>query len=300
MSNYAYYPGCSLTSTAVEFDMATRLVAKEFGIGLEEVEDWNCCGASPAPHHLGGLLGVLLPARVLHYASRYRDAVVAPCAGCYNRLRFAQGELSRSESLRKRAEKVFQEPVRYEAEIYDILDFFNREIDNEEMETRAQGRLNGVKFATYYGCLLTRPPEVIERDDRKNPGSMEVLLRATGAEVPYFPLKTECCGSYLGLGAKEIVLRASHRILELATADGYDAIVTACPLCQQNLDLRQAQINKKYGTSFNMPVLYFPQVIGLGLGLSEDVLGLDANIITPPTADWLSQDAPPLEEVQAP
>lgn len=280
--------------------MSTRAVARDFGIRLEEVEDWNCCGASPAPHHLGGLLGVLLPARVLHNAARYHDAVVAPCAGCYNRLRYSRGMLRRDESLRDRMETVLGMPPRYDIEVFDVIDFFNREIDYEAMALRSHGRLCGVRFATYYGCLLTRPPEVIPREDRKDPISMEMLLRATGAEVPFFPLKTECCGSYLGLGAKEIVLSASRRILDLAAADGYDAIITACPLCQQNLDLRQAQINRKFGTSFNIPVLYFPQAIGLGIGLTADELGLDANVVTPPVATWLNADAAPLEEVEAP
>lgn len=300
MNKYAYYPGCSLTSTAVEFDMSTRAVAQEFGIMLEEVEDWNCCGASPAPHHLGGLLGVLLPARVLHNAARYHEAVVAPCAGCFNKLKYARAMLRRDEPLRERMERVLGEPPRYDIEVLDVLDFFNHAIDYEEMAMRSHGRLCGVKFATYYGCMLTRPPEVIPREDSKDPVSMEMLMRATGAEVPFFPLKTECCGSYLGLGAKDIVMSASRRILDLATADGYDAIVTACPLCQQNLDLRQAQINRKYGTSFRMPVLYFTQVIGLGLGLPPEALGLDANIVTPPVEDWLTHDAPPLAEVELP
>ncbi|RJQ46641.1 MAG: heterodisulfide reductase subunit B, partial [Gaiellales bacterium] len=255
---------------------------------------------SPAPHHLGGLLGVLLPARVLHNAARYHDAVVAPCAGCYNRLRYSRGMLRRDKSLRDRMETVLGQPPRHDIEVFDVLDFFNREIDYEEMALRSHGRLCGVKFATYYGCMLTRPPEVIPRPDSKDPVSMEMLLRATGAEVPFFPLKTECCGSYLGLGAKEIVMSASRRILELAAADGYDAIVTACPLCQQNLDLRQAQINRKFGTSFRMPVLYFSQVIGLGIGLSAGELGLDANIVAPPVDDWLTHDAEPLKEVEVP
>ena len=300
MSKYAYYPGCSLTSTAVEFDISTRAVVKEFGIELEEVEDWNCCGASPAPHHLGGLLGVLLPARVLHNAAQRHDAVVAPCAGCYNRLKYSRGMLRRDESLRERMKQVLGTPPRYDIEVFDIIDFFNREIDFEDMAMRSNGRLCGARFATYYGCLLTRPPEVIRREDQKDPVSMELLLRATGAEVPFFPLKTECCGSYMGVGAKEIVLNASRRILDLATADDYDAIITACPLCQQNLDLRQQQINRKFGTNFNMPVLYFTQAIGLGLGLPVDALGIDANIITPPVDSWVDLDVAPLKEVEVP
>lgn len=280
MTTYSYFPGCSLTSTAMEFDISFRRVAEAFGIGLEVLEDWNCCGASPAPHHWGGTLGVFLPARNLHIAGQAdHPAMVAPCAGCYTRHKFAQFELSQDNELRRKVENALHEPLSYETEVLNIVQLFNRDIAPERLAERVQGRLTGVRLGTYYGCVLTRPADILGFDDPRNPVSMEPLLEATGAEVPFFPFKAECCGSYMGLTKKEIVLRASRRIIEVALECGIDALVTACPLCHQNLDLRQGQINSFYGTSFQLPVLYFSQAIGLGLGLSATELGIDSHAV---------------------
>ncbi|MFA5810686.1 MAG: heterodisulfide reductase-related iron-sulfur binding cluster, partial [Thermoleophilia bacterium] len=146
---YSYFPGCSLTSSACEYDVSFRLVAEELEIRLDEIEDWNCCGASPAPHHWGGNLGVLLPARNLHHAMR--DALVAPCVGCYNRLKNSQYELANSEAIRVQAEHVFGEPVRYETEVLNLVEFFTRVTTPEKLAERVQGRLAGLNLATYYG-----------------------------------------------------------------------------------------------------------------------------------------------------
>lgn len=280
MTTYSYFPGCSLTSTAMEYDTSFRLVAEAFDIGLEVLEDWNCCGASPAPHHWGGTLGIFLPARNLHIAGKAdHAAMVAPCAGCYTHHKFAQHELCSDLELRRKVEKALREPVCCETEVLNILQLFNKEIAPESLAERAQGRLAGVRLGTYYGCVLTRPADILGFDDPRNPVSMEPLLQATGAETPFFPFKTECCGSYMGLTKKEIVLRASRRIIEVALECGIDALVTACPLCHQNLDLRQGQINKAYGTSFELPVLYFSQAIGLGLGLPPAELGIESHAV---------------------
>ena len=286
MSAYAYFPGCSLTSTAIEYDTSFRLVSETFGIGLDEIEDWNCCGASPAPHHWGGTLGVFLPARNLHLAGTSHAAMVAPCAGCFTRHKYARHELAQNEEFRLKVENALGEPVHYQTEVLNIVQLFNREIDAAALEEMTQGRLAGVRLGTYYGCVLTRPAAIIGFDNPKDPVSMEPLLKATGADIPYFPFKTDCCGSYMGLTKKEIVLRAGRRIIEAALESGIDALVTACPLCHQNLDLRQSQINRAYGTSFALPVLYFSQAIGLGLGLSPGDLGINAHAVKPDFERW--------------
>ncbi len=284
--SYSYYPGCSLKSSSMEFDISFQAVAAALGIGLDEIHDWNCCGASPAPHHRVESLGVLLSARNLHIAGATHDAVVAPCAGCYNRLKTAQFKLAGDEELREQTGEVLGAEVRYEAEVLNIVQMLNREISPEALAEKAQGRLEGVKLAPYYGCLLTRPADILKFDNPRDPRSMEPLLGATGAETPFFAFKTECCGSYMGLPRKEIVLTASRRIIEVAVSSGFDALVTACPLCHQNLDLRQPQINKAFGTELRLPVLYFSQAIGLGLGIPPEELGIDALAVAPDLDRW--------------
>lgn len=279
MSVYSYFPGCSLTSTAIEYDTSFRLVAEAFNIGLEELQDWNCCGASPAPHHWGGNLGVFLPARNLHIAGASHTAMVAPCAGCYTRHKYAQYELKHNQELRAQLEETLDEPGRFDTRVLNIVELFNEEIDPSELAARSAGSLTGLRLGAYYGCVLTRPAHVLNFDDPRDPVSMELLLKAAGAELPFFPFKSDCCGSYMGLTNPDIVLGASRRILEAAGECGMDALVTACPLCHQNLDLRQKQINKRYGTALRMPVLYFSQALGLALGFSAAQLGIDAHAV---------------------
>lgn len=278
-ATYSYFPGCSLTSTAIEYDLSFRLVAEAFGIGLEVLEDWNCCGASPAPHHWGGNLGVFLPARNLHIAGAGHGAMVAPCAGCYTRHKYAQYELSRNQGLRHKVEETLDEPGRFGTRVLNIVELFNEEVNTAEMASRARSRMAGIRLGGYYGCVLTRPAHILDFDDPRDPVSMEPLLRAAGAEFPFFPFKSDCCGSYMGLTNKEIVLSASRRILEVAVECGIEALVTACPLCHQNLDLRQGQINKRYGLELELPVLYFSQAIGLALGYPPERLGIDAHAV---------------------
>ena len=279
-SSYSYFPGCSLASSAIEYDLSFRLVTDAFGIAFDELEDWTCCGASPAPHHWGGELGILLPSRNLHMAARDHSSIVAPCAGCFNRLKYAQHELERNQQLRDRVSDVLREPVRYEVEVLNLVDMLNREISPEALAEKAQGRLEGIRLAPYYGCVLTRPAEIVQFDNPDDPVLMEPLLKAAGAAIPYFPFKSECCGSYMGLARKEIVFRASRQIIETAIEAGADALVTVCPLCHQNLDLRQRQINYAWGTDFELPVLYFSQAIGLALGASPGELGIDSHAVS--------------------
>ncbi|GBE57972.1 succinate dehydrogenase/fumarate reductase iron-sulfur subunit [bacterium BMS3Abin01] len=284
---YSYYPGCSLTSSATEYDISFRKVVEALGIQLDELEDWNCCGASPAPHHKAETLGVLLPGRNLHIAGASHDAIVAPCAGCYNRLKYAQYKLAGDQDIREQTSEVFQAEVRYQTEVLNIVQMLNREITPEALRERSQGRLANIRIGAYYGCLLTRPADILGFDSPRDPRKMRPLMEATGAEVPHFPFKTECCGSYMGLARKDILLKASHRIIEVAVSTGLDALVTACPLCHQNLDLRQEQINKAMGTSLRMPVLYFSQLIGLAMGISPEELELDALVVQPDMDRWL-------------
>ncbi len=137
-----------------------------------------------------------------------------------------------------------------------------------------------MKAAAYYGCLLVRPPEAVAFDDPDNPQSMDALLEALGAEAVDWPYKTECCGASLSLTRTDIVLKLCRDIYQMAADSGAECLVVACPLCQSNLDMRQAQVNKKYNTDFDLPVLYFTQLLGLALGLDREDLGLSKGIVS--------------------
>jgi heterodisulfide reductase subunit B len=151
----------------------------------------------------------------------------------------------------------------------------------QNLAAKVNKKLEGLKVACYYGCLLVRPPEVTKLDDLEEPHLMDDLMKTIGVEPVKWPYKTECCGASFSLTKTDIVLKLSGDILQMAYDEGAQAIVVACPLCQSNLDLRQPMINKKFNKNFNMPILYFTQLLGLSLGVAPEKLGLDKHIINP-------------------
>ncbi|SDC41617.1 MULTISPECIES: CoB--CoM heterodisulfide reductase iron-sulfur subunit B family protein [unclassified Candidatus Frackibacter] len=275
---YAYFPGCSLHSMAEEYNMATELVMEDLNVELREIPDWNCCGSTPA-HTTSHLLPVALPARNLAIIEKEGLDVVAPCAACYNRFKAANKELNEDDDLKETVNEIIEMDYQANVEVLNLIEVFQNDDVMEILEEKVNVELKNIKPAVYYGCLLTRPPEVTEFDDAENPQSMDQIMEAIGAEPVEWTHKVECCGGSLVMARSEVVLKLSRDILKAAKQAGANCIVTACPLCHANLDMRQEQINKKFGDDFNMPIFYFTQLIGAALGHSKKNLGLKRHFI---------------------
>lgn len=278
---YAYFPGCSLHSTAKEYDMSTREVATALGIELIEIPDWICCGATPA-HITMHLLSLALPVKnLLKAKSMDSFEVVTCCAACFSRLKIANHFMRDDPDHRKKVEDIVGEPYKGEVKVRHLLDVLVNVFGLKNLSERVTNRLSGLKVACYYGCLLTRPPEITQLDDLEDPQLMDDLMKTLGVESVRWPYKTECCGASFSLTKTEIVLKLSGDILQMAHDEGAQMIVVACPLCQSNLDLRQEAVNKRFKKNFNMPILYFTQLVGLSLGVEPKKLGLDKHIVSP-------------------
>ncbi|MBU3911172.1 MAG: CoB--CoM heterodisulfide reductase iron-sulfur subunit B family protein [Candidatus Omnitrophica bacterium] len=278
---YAYFPGCSLHSTAKEYDLSTKEVAKALGIELIEIPDWICCGATPA-HITMHLLSLALPVKNLLKAKGMDSyEVVTCCAACFSRLKIANHFMREDIEHRKNVEEIVGEPYKGEVRVRHFLDVLVNVFGLKNIAERINNRLSGLKVACYYGCLLTRPPEITQLDDLEDPHLMDDLMKTLDAEPVKWPYKTECCGASFSLTKTDIVLKLSGDILQMAHDEGAQAIVVACPLCQSNLDLRQGAIEKKYKKNFNMPIFYFTQLVGLALGIEPKKLGLDKHIVNP-------------------
>lgn len=274
MKRIAYYPGCSLEGLAGEYDLSTRAVCEALGIELLEIPDWSCCGSTPA-HSRDPLLSAALAGRNLAIAARRGcDVVMTPCPEC---LKSLKGALEIYKDLGKRS--AFLEVLGMDfdgrIEAVSVLQLFYEEVGMEALRQRILRPLTGHVIVPYYGCLLTRPAAAAQFDDPENPISMDRLIEATGATVPDFPFKTECCGATFGVTRNEIVGKLSGRILDMALRLGAEAVAVACPLCQQNLDLRQAQVDRYWKRTFHLPVVYITQVLGLALGIDSKALGID-------------------------
>jgi heterodisulfide reductase subunit B2 len=276
--SYVFYPGCSLHGTAWDFNASTRAVAQALSIKLPEVPDWICCGSTPA-HQTDPLLALALPAKNL-LAARGRTVAVC-CAACYSRLKTANHEISRSPAMREQVADVLGSDYDGRTEVRHFLEILVRDVGVRKVAAAVTRPLQGLRVACYYGCLLSRPPEVTGFDDPENPTLMDQLLGAAGAAVVDFPHKTECCGAGYGITEVGLVKQLSREILAMAQAAGANCIATACPLCQLNLDLRQGAIERDSGDRYGLPVFFFTQLVGLAFGLSRQTLGLRSLVTSP-------------------
>lgn len=269
----AYYPGCSLHSTASEYDISTRAVFEELGIQLVEPRGWTCCGSTPA-HATDHLLATRMALRNLALMERsgHSEAVVA-CAGCYARFKATLWDLRREKGLKERLDEEMGYQFQDKVEVRNVLEVLRARLP--QIEERVKRPLKGLKVACYYGCVLTRPPEVTGVQEPENPQMMEELLGAVGASPLDWSYKTECCGATLGLTKTELALELSAKVLKDAKAAGAEVVALACPLCHANLDARQRQM----GLGFQMPILYITQLVGLGLGIGK--LGLEKHLVDP-------------------
>ncbi|MHC4245112.1 MAG: CoB--CoM heterodisulfide reductase iron-sulfur subunit B family protein [Planctomycetota bacterium] len=270
----AYYPGCSLHSTAIEYDLSTKKVCETLGIELVEVKDWICCGSSPA-HQSDELMSLALPAKNLALVRQTDDLkqLCAPCASCYSRLKVTQQRLT-DNNLKKDVETVIDMEYPDDIEVLHILDVVTEKAGTDTIKEKVVKKLAGMKVACYYGCLMTRPPKVTGKKQFENPTQMESLVDSLGAEAVDWNMKTFCCGAGFALTKTEVVLELTKKILEDAESSGADIISVGCPLCHVNLDGRQTQINSKFKTNFHIPIFYFTELMGLALGIEAKELGI--------------------------
>lgn len=260
---YTYYPGCTAETTAVEFGVSTEVVCETLGIELDELDDWNCCGASSA-HSLDHELGLALPARNVALAQEAGLDMVIPCPACYQHCRDANIRMREDATWRGKMERILG--FQYEGDVRPrhLLEVVTNDLDDEELGQKVTQPLEGLKVASYYGCVLVRPPELTGWDDPEHPMTMDRLMRVLGADVIDWSYKVDCCGASLTLSRGDIVSELSTKIVEGAAEAGADCIVSACGMCEINLDTRQApQSGRK------IPVFYFTELMALAFGVPQ-------------------------------
>jgi heterodisulfide reductase subunit B len=278
---YAYYPGCSLQATGRAYDESTRAVADALGIELAELEDWNCCGATTYMS-VRELLSVSISARNLSLAQRQGLDIVAPCSACFTVLRKTDHYLHELPILRRRVGQLLDAvDLGYEPGSVRVLHLLEVILMNgglEHLKDLVVNPLTGLRVAPYYGCQIVRPR--VEFDHPEFPTALDRVITVLGAEAVYYPVKTRCCGASLVASNEKAAYRLCKNLLLCAQQNDADCIVTLCPLCQMNLDAFQDNVNRIYGTHFQIPVLYFTQLMGLAMGLEERTLGIGREIVS--------------------
>jgi heterodisulfide reductase subunit B2 len=279
MSSFTYFPGCSLRGTGVAYDESLRALFAHLGIGLQELDDWNCCGATSYMAIDEGS-AFNLSARNLSLARQAGDRdLLAPCAACYLVLRKTQDYVEHYPSIAQKVQKSLDTaglPPLNGVKIRHPLEVLHTEIGLARIKKGVSRQWTGGKMACYYGCQVVRPFGEVDRPH--DPTRMDELLRAAGIPTVEFALKTKCCGGALTGTMPDVGLRLNYIILKEAVRKGASAIVTLCPLCQHNLDVYQRDIRNKGWGDFDVPVFYFTQLLGWALGADADSLGLKRHI----------------------
>jgi len=275
----AYYPGCSLHGTAVEYDMSTRAVAEKVGLDLVEPDGWVCCGTTPA-HSTDHQLSTVLPMKSLKLVEESgQSCVTVPCPSCYIRMKAAMHDVATEPELKKHVQAEIAYTPSPELEVEHLLTTLEEKIGVEQVTAAVTRPLDGLKVVCYYGCVITRPPELTDAVEYEYPMGMDRLMEAIGAESLDWSYKTECCGGSLVFPQLPVVMDICRKLLDNAKDVGAEAIVVACPLCQANLDMRQRQIEQEYGRDYHLPIIYFTQLMGLAMGLEPKALGIEKHAV---------------------
>lgn len=249
MKKVSYYPGCSLHGTAKDYSESIHAVCKELEIDLEELSDWNCCGATAA-HSIDHEAAIALADRNLNIAGSTGYDLVVPCPLCFNRLKTA-------EKAKTYADK--------RTRIWDLADFLGRDDILALIESKLTRPLAGIKAVCYYGCMSSRPPMITDADDCENPVSMDRILECLGAEVVPWSHKTDCCGASHVVARQDITFKLVGKLFEKAVAVGANCVVVSCQMCQANLDIYQDKVCQEFKTEYYLPIIYFTELIGLSM-----------------------------------
>jgi len=273
---YSYFPGCSLTGSNSAYDVSTRSVADALGLSLVELDDWNCCGATAymADHEKRSLVLSARNLAIAEKAGKDKD-LVAACSGCYLVLKKTNKYMAENAEVRADVQEALAAgEMSYEGNVRvrHFLDVVVNDVGESAVRDRVSHRLTGLKVASYYGCQITRP--FADIDDADDPQIMDELAGWLGGEPVQFPLKSKCCGGMMMTTQADLGRELSGKVLKNAKDMGADCIITACPLCQLNLEAYQHAIGKAIGADCEIPVLYFTQLMGVAFGLSSKQLAL--------------------------
>lgn len=272
---FAYFPGCSQEGSSAEYNESTRAVFGRFGITFEEIPDWNCCGSSSA-HNINHDMALALSLRNLALAEPKGLDVVTPCASCYNRLKVAETSVAEDPLLRTRLGNIIEMDFHNGIRTLNTLDLIEDHLSPEGVRAKIVRALTGLKVVCYYGCLTVRPPRKLKAGNPDNPTSLDKLMDWLGAEPKFWSYKTDCCGAGHSIARSDIVKKLVGNLHDMAREAGADALVTACPMCFTNFDMRQ---DAHKGNE--LPVFFFTELMAIAMGMPEANGWLNKHLTSP-------------------
>lgn len=277
---YAYFPGCSSECNAAAYEVSTQAVARELGFQLKEIEDWNCCGATEY-FSQDELTACSVIARNLALVDDDLDQVVTSCAACFLNLAKVEKLMCDDKKMNSQINQALAAgSLQYEAgrlKVRHLLDIIHDDIGEEKMRAMVKKPLNGLKVASYYGCQVVRP--YAGDDCTEYPMKLDHVIQWLGAEIVEWSAKAHCCGGHMTQIDDAQAFELIRRILKNADDSGADLMACMCPMCQLNTDAYQARVNGHFHTKFNMPIVYFTQLVGLAMGLEPKSIGFGKELV---------------------
>jgi len=281
---YSYYPGCSLERNAAAYHVSTMAIAEPLGIQFEEIDDWNCCGATEYTS-INLLAAYALIARNLALAAGQEEGekLVAPCSACFLNLSKVAHTLEEVPDMAEKVNLALAEGgLHYKpgsVEVFHLLEILFNDVGLERLAEKVSNPLKGLRVAPYYGCMIVRPGYGRQFDNPEYPTSLDKMMHVLGANVVDFPMKAQCCGGHMTQISQPTAFEMLRRLYKNAADYKTDVIVTLCPMCQLNLDAYQDNVNQFFKTDYHIPTLYFTQLIGLALGIPADQLGIGKELV---------------------
>jgi heterodisulfide reductase subunit B len=270
-----------MEGSAKPYDVSIKALSQALDFELTELEDWNCCGSTPFGS-TSELEFLAMASRNLALAETRGLDLVTACSDCYLTLNQANAELEKYPDVKRKISDILNSAgLKYNGtvKIKHFTQVLLDEVGLEQIKLRVVRPLQGLKVASYYGCQLVRP--IAGFDDPEFPEFLDRLVTVLGGQTVDFPLKARCCGGASMIYQPDLALDLIHKLLESAAAGGAQLVVTPCPLCQTNLDSYQGFLNRKLKTRYDLPILYFTQLIGLAIGLNAKALGMDQLVLSP-------------------
>lgn len=278
---YSLFIGCTIPARQVNYEISVRKVSEALGIELED-NNYGCCGFPIEP--INQTKALSLSAINLKKAHETGLDVITMCSACGEMLNNAKKLLS-NDGIKKDVNKLLKKTLEtsYEDEKPRVIHYARmlyEEYGLDEIRKKVKIPLKGLKIATHPGCHYVRPTDLFQEfDDPEFPESLDKLVEATGAEAIEYKGKTDCCGGGILAVAESTAKAMTKKKLDILSGHEVDALVLICPFCSIMYDKYQRTLEEEYEKEYGLPVLYYPQLLGLALGIDPDELGFDVNTV---------------------
>jgi heterodisulfide reductase subunit B2 len=281
-ARYALYTGCTVPVRALNYEISARKVAEKLGVLFSDIPQFSCCGYPIKSVNRYAYL--LMAARNLALAEEQGLSLCTLCSACCGALSEANHEIREDETLRKRINEDLSKAIgkRYNggSQVTHFIRVLQKEIGTEKIKARIQSDLSSIQVAPHYGCHYTKPSTIYGGiEDPEDPKSLDELIEATGAKSLSYEDKLQCCGGGVLAIDEQVALAMARKKLDHIRSRQADALVLVCPFCNVMYESNQKKIEKAYQTEYKLPILFYPQLLGHGLGLEPDELGFKMNRI---------------------